>query len=200
LPLFLMYCRFLKIMKNLFIVTLLAFATNLAYAQKNITLEADGNLESPKPLLCVDLSEVTNEHNPADILHGMRKCIELKDYKNAASLFAIAGVYGRYDTYRVKDKSAHQALLVLQQNVTLDLNEEDKKYLMEHIKELMEPSSLNAICQAIRKIGPPNYHPRYMIQHSITAFLENEDNGLNEIFDSEESWKLTLKNYLRCGE
>ncbi|WP_028872018.1 hypothetical protein [Psychroserpens burtonensis] len=97
-------------MKKLYILALLILGINQINSQKRISIEANGNLESPKPLESVDLSEVTNENNPADILKGMRKCIALKEYKKAVKLFAIAGVYGKYDTYRVKDKSAHQSL------------------------------------------------------------------------------------------
>ena len=188
-------------MKKLFILTLFIFGSNLINAQKTISIEANGNLESPKPLACVDLSQVTNENNPADILNGMRECIKLKDYKNAARLFAIAGVYGKYDTYRVKDKSAHQALLVLQQSIIMNLEESEQKALFESLKKELAQGSdnLNEICQAIRKIGAPKYYPKYMIQHGIQAFTQNEGNGLNEKFDSEASWNLALKEYLHCG-
>ena len=190
-----------NLMRNLFIVALLTLGINIINSQNIVSYEAKGNLESPKPLLCVDLSEVTNEHNPADILNGMKKCMELKDYKNVARLFAIAGVYGKYDTYRVKDESAHQAIFVLQQNIILNFNEAEQKSLMESLnKELADPISLNEICQAIRKIGPPKYYPKYMVQHGIQAFTENNGNGLIEEFNSDESWNLALKSYLHCGE
>lgn len=39
-----------------------------------------------------------------------------------------------------------------------------------------------------------------MVQHGIKAFLEKEDNGLNEKFDKGEFWRLALKDYLHCGE
>ena len=106
--------RTIQNMKIFFIAIFLSFGINLSNAQN---INAPGNLESPKPLSCIKLSEVTNENNPADILNGMRKCIDQKDYKNAPRLFAIAGVYGKYDSFRVKDKTAHQALLVLQQSI-----------------------------------------------------------------------------------
>ena len=189
-------------MKKLFILTLLIFGINQINAQKNISIEADGNLESTNPLGCVNLSEVTNENNPADILTGMGKCIELKEYEKAAKLFAIAGVYGKYDAYRVKDKSAHQALSVLQQNILLNIDEIDRNNLMKSFKKELEFGSenLNNICQAIQKVGIPNYFPKYMIQHGMKAFYEEKGNGLNENFDSEESWNLALKSYLHCGE
>ena len=187
--------------KNLLIITFSFLAFTFVNAQEVISIEAKGNLESPKPLSCVSLSEVKNEHNPADLLIGMKKCIELKDFKNAARLFAIAGVFGKYDSYRVKDKSAHQALLVLQQNVILNLGDTEKNALVESIKkELSETDSLNEICGIIRKIGAPKYFPTYMVQHGIQAFLEQGGNGLNENFDSQVSWNLALKSYLHCGE
>lgn len=189
-------------MKNLFIFTILTLGINLTNAQTNVSIEANGNLESPKPCGCVDISEVTNENNPADILIGMGKCIELNQFEKAARLFAISGVYGKYDTYRVKDKTAHQALLVLQQNILLNIDEKDQRKLISSLEKELKAGSkeLNDICQAIQKVGIPKYYPKYMIQHGIKAFTDNEGNGLLEEFNSSESWNLALKNYLHCGE
>ena len=175
---------------------------NNIHAQKNISIEAEGNLESPNPCGCVELAEVTNQHNPADILNGMKKCIELKDFEKAAKLFAIAGVYGKYDTYRVKDRSAHQAFLVLQQSILLNLNEKDKEKIILNFNKLLEKGSeeLNNLCQDIQKVGIPKYFPRYMIQHGMQAFTNKEGNGLVEKFNSKEAWTLALKSYLHCGE
>ena len=175
---------------------------NRIQAQEVKSIEAEGNLESPNPCGCVELSEVTNEHNPADILKGMGKCIELKDFDKAAKLFAISGVYGTYDKYRVEDKSAHQALLVLQQNILMNIDEKDKESLITSFNKTLEKGSeeLNIICITIRKIGMPNYYPKYMIQHGIQAFMDNKDDGLVEGFDDIESWNLALSNYLHCGE
>lgn len=41
-------------MKNLFIITLMIFGMNQNKAQQLRFIEADGNLESPYPLSCVD--------------------------------------------------------------------------------------------------------------------------------------------------
>lgn len=189
-------------MKKLLILALVTLGINQLTAQETISIEAPGNLESPKPLACVSLAEVTNENNPADILTGMGKCIALQEYKNAARLFAIAGVYGRFDIYRVKDKSAHQALLVLQQTILMNLEEKERDALVDVLKKEFEPSSTNLkeICQAIRKIGAPKYYPKYMIQHGISAFTDAQGDGLVENFDSAASWEKALKDYLHCDE
>ena len=189
-------------MKNRIIITLLALGINLINAQKTISIEADGNLESPKPCGCIDLQQVTSENNPADILTGMGKCIEIKQFEKAARMFAIAGVYGKYDTYRVKDKTAHQALLVLQQSILMNIEESDRDNFIKSLQKELESGSkeLSAICQAIRQVGIPKYYPKYMVQHGIQAFTESEGNGLVEGFDSSASWNLALTNYLHCGE
>ena len=189
-------------MKKAFITLLLMCGTTNAIAQKTQSFEAEGNLESSNPLGCVDISEVTNEHSPADILHGMGECLKIKKYEKAAKLFAIAGVYGTYDSYRVEDRSAHQALLVLQRNVILNTDESAQNGLMNNLKTQLESGSenLNTICQSIREIGIPNYYPKYMIQHGIQAFTKNEWDGLKADFDSEASWKLALESYLHCTE
>lgn len=189
-------------MKNLLTILILAIGINNAQAQKINSLETEGNLESPNPCNCVEISEITNEHNPADILHGMEKCIEQKDFRKAARLFAIAGVYGRYDSYRVKDKSAHQALIVLQQSVLMNISEEDKNNIIAELTQTIEKDSkeIKEVCQEIQKIGIPKYYPKYMIQHGIQAFTNTEEDGINKDFNSEESWKLALESYLHCSE
>lgn len=189
-------------MKKILILTLMFLGVMKIQAQEIKSTESEGNLESPKPCGCIDLSEVTNEHNPADILNGMGKCIELKEFDKAARLFVISGVYGKYDTYRVKDKTAHQALKVLQQNALLNVAEEDKDSLVSSLTKTFEEGSaeLNNLCDDIRQVGLPKYYPKYMIQHGIQSFKELEGNGLVEEFDSEESWELALKSYLHCGE
>ncbi|UMY65106.1 MULTISPECIES: hypothetical protein [unclassified Flavobacterium] len=188
-------------MKNLFSVALLLLGSNFLNAQNQTSLEADGNLESPKPCGCVTIVEVSNENNPADILAGVEKCVESKQFDKAARLFAIAAVFGRYDTFRVKDKSAHQALKVLQMRLVGQMNETDRNALLKSIeKELASGSKeLDAICQSIRQVGIPKYHPKYMIQHGIEAFTNTNGNGLVEDFNSEESWNKALKDYLHCG-
>ena len=187
-------------MKKLFVIVSFLFGISQINAQKITSINAAGNLESPNPLKCVDLSQVTNENNPADIFNGMKECLKHKEFKNAAKLFAIAGVYGKFDTYRVKDKSAHQAIMVLQQNIIMNFDESERNSLFESLKtELAKGSTnLDEICQAIRKIGFPKYYPKYMIQHGIQAFLEKEGDGLNEKFDNEVSWNLALNEYLHC--
>jgi len=189
-------------MKRTLLVITMIFSMYGIEAQEIIAFESEGNLETLNLLVCVELTEVTNQHTPADILKGMEKCLKGKEYEKAAKLFAISGLYGSYDMLRVEDKTAHQAMMVLQQNVIFTLNEEDGEALKSALEIALEKDSetLKSTCQTIRNIGPPQYHPAYMIQHGMKAFLQSEDDGIVKDFNSEESWKSVLKNYLYCAE
>jgi hypothetical protein len=59
-------------------------------------------------------------------------------------------------------------------------------------------SDLSRICKEIKKMGPPAYHPTYMIQHGM-ASLAGADDGIKQDFDSGEAWAESLKNYLHCA-
>jgi len=189
-------------MKKTLLLALLIFGNNAINAQQTISIEAEGNLEAPNPCGCIEVAAITNQNNPAEILIGMGKCIEIKQFDKAAGMFAIAGVYGKYDTFRVKDKSAHQALLVKQQSILMNIEESDRDLFIESLKKKLKTGSteLNTICQAIQQVGMPKYYPKYMIQHGIQAFTGGDGNGLVTDFDATASWDLALKNYLHCGE
>lgn len=180
-------------MKTIFTVILLISFSHSIQAQK-------GKLGSLNPCKCVDLSEVTNKKTPADILIGMRECIELKEFEKAAQLFAIAGVYGKYDTYRVKDKTAHQVTSILQEIILFDVDEKVKEDLVVNLQKYLKADSeeLNNVCSQIQQIGAPKYYPRYMVQHGIQAFTNSEKNSLVKNFKSKESFDLALKEYLHC--
>lgn len=189
-------------MKNLWILVLLVLITSTMQAQKNKALEAEGNLESPNPCDCIEITKVSNTQNPADILKGMEKCIEQKEFNKAAGLFAIAGIYGRYDAKRVEDQTAHQALLVLQQKVVLNISDEDKKQMRLALENRLKQDSeeLHIVCREIQKVGKPNYHPKYMIQHGMKAFTGLEGDGLVKDFKEDQEWELVLNTYLHCDK
>lgn len=187
-------------MKNTLTITILSLAALHINAQEIINIEAEGSLESTTPLECITISDVTTQNSPADIFMGVNKCIEEEEYANAAQLLAIAGVYGTYDMHRVKDKTAHQAIMVLQQTIFMNLTEEQKAMLSKSMDEELEvgTDNLAEVCAAIRKVGKPEYHPTYMIQHGMGAFMQSDDNPLKEDFDTDAAWELSLESYLDC--
>ena len=60
---------------------------------------------------------------------------------------------------------------------------------------------LQLTCERIKKIGKPNYFPKYMILHGMNAFTGNPyENALVANFDQKQQWGLVVKNYLHCSE
>lgn len=185
-------------MKKTLFALLIIFSTLKIQAQV-VNLDAEGNLESPNPIGCLNLKQVSNSNNPADIYIGMSECIKNGNYVNAAKLFAIAGAYATFDMKRVKDKSAHQAMIVLQMNILGEIKDDVKELLLNEIKKIQNDEELlSQLCSEIREIGIPTYYPKYMIQHGMGAFSDNQGDGLVENFNAIEAWEEALESYLKC--
>jgi hypothetical protein len=165
-----------------------------------VNIEAAGNLESTHDLSCVSETKLHNQYTPSDLYRAVARCVENGDYEKAVMPFAMAGVYGRYDTRRVADSTAHQAIYVLWLQVfngfSTDQQQAFKKTLQAN---LGVPSKLVAVCDKLKSIGTPNYYPRYMVQHGMEAFNPKPgDNGLVKDFDSKAAWQFALDSYLHC--
>jgi len=163
--------------------------------------EAEGNLEATQPLGCVDLGALTNVHTPADIFPGVRKCIEAGEYGKAADLFAVAGVYGRFDMLRVVDQTAHQAIAALQINTLGSIDQARVAAFQESVQGHYHAGSddLVRICGHLKEMGPPAYEPVYMLQHGLSVFT-GEGGGLKADFNPTEAWSEALDGYLHCPQ
>ncbi|WP_340676497.1 hypothetical protein [Paraperlucidibaca sp.] len=190
-------------MRNLIIIfgiMLSACAQTPQPQPKVVNYETKGNLESNFPLGCVGLEQVDNRHTPADIYPAVTRCITSGDYNKASQLYGLAGVYGRFDMLRVRDSTAHQAVLVLQSNNFGSLSDEQREAFKTSTLDRLAQGSkqLSDLCSKIKSIGPPNYHPRYMIQHGMGAFGGSSGSGIKSDFDPVQSWKDSLSGYLHC--
>ena len=160
-----------------------------------------GNLEVTHDVGCVGFDDLSNEYTPADLYAATAKCFSSDKLEQASQLFALAGAYGAFDQQRVADASAHQAIQMLQMQLFQNEPVEKRKILGEHFIKAFSPDTpeLAKSCDQIREIGAPNYFPRYMIQHGIKAFLEQQPNqGLVKDFNSADAWESALNSYLHC--
>ena len=157
--------------------------------QNNVSnYNAKGNLESPKPSGCVEVNQLSNQQNPVDIFTGLNTCINDKNYSQAAELYFAGMSYGYFDTKRVSDKTAHQALSVLRMNVF----GAQPKEVMDKIQVALDKisSDNSAICKSLTALGAPSYKPTYMIQHGMGAFTgQSPKDGLVENFNAASAWK-----------
>jgi len=177
-----------------------AFAADSATQPTVQIIEAPGNLESKYDVGCIGADKVESKYTPIDLYKAMSKCVNSGMYKEGALLFAVAGTYGRFDTFRVVDKTAHQAVDVAFMHALGALDENKRTDFQENIKEILgSPEGLAAACREIVRIGVPDYYPRYMIQHGMGAFTKKGDGDeLAKDFDAKAAWKKSLDTYLHC--
>lgn len=161
--------------------------------------QAQGNLESPKPSGCVGISRLSNEQNPVDIFAGLNICLSKNNYENAAELYFAGMAYGYFDTKRVADKTAHQAISVLSMNTVSSQSQESIEKLQSEITNI---SSSNAeLCRKLYSLGAPEYKPTYMVKHGMGAFTgQSTKDGLVESFDAEVTWEESLAKIAKCGQ
>jgi hypothetical protein len=164
----------------------------------NVTnLETKDNLRSFHAIDCVDVSSLTTDYTPADLYPAVRKCIDRGDLERGARLYAVAGVYGRFDMLRVLDESARQAIPVLQLNNLSQVDPAIKAKFQATVHGLLGTDQLPAVCSQVRKLGPPTYYPTYMTQHGMSAFT-GKGGGLKPDFNAAEAWESSLAGYLHC--
>lgn len=166
-----------------------------------VNIEATGNLLSSYDIGCADISKLSNKLTPADLYRGMSVCLQKNNFRDGAFLFALAGVYGRYDTYRVSDATAHQATAALQVRTLGPVGQVKLASLRAEVARLIqEPKDLRVTCNKIKKIGRPDYYPKYMIQHGMKAIIDGPgNNGLVSKFDGNSAWGKALTDYIRCN-
>jgi len=169
-------------------------------AQPDIrNVEAPGNLESKYDLDCIGANKVENRYTPTDLYRAVAKCAAAGRYEEGAFLFALAGAYGRFDILRVEDNTAHQAVTVARMQALAGLNHDQQAAFQESIKTALRPENLAAVCREVVRIGPPDYYPRYMVQHGMAALRgANGGDGLLKDFDAKAAWQQALAGYLHC--
>lgn len=165
-----------------------------------MTFRAEGSLEPTQMPGCIPLSRANSTFTPPDLYLAVKECIARDNYDDAAGLFALASVYGRFDAERVADPSAGQAKSVLVMNTFAAVAREKRTRLNEALaRATKSPERLRKLCSDVQHIGMPSYYPKYMILHGIDAFSANSGaEALRKDFDAKGFWKQLQTTYLHC--
>jgi hypothetical protein len=160
-----------------------------------------GSLESVNDIGCIPSSSLKNSHTPPDLYRGFAKCLAQDEFRKAAFMFMLAGAYARYDTMRVVDKSAHQAVPALRAQAVAAIANSRREAFRDTVKAMTaNPAEQAALCREASRIGPPAYYPRYMVQHGLDAFISADAGAsLKTGFDSGAAWKKVTADYLHCA-
>ncbi|OUJ14296.1 hypothetical protein [Acetobacter sp. DsW_063] len=163
------------------------------------TITAPGNLESTATLGCVTLDRATAKNNPVDLFLAAKACIDAGRFEEAAPLHLLAVLYGHFDMNRVSDETAHQAIIAAQMEIYGDLSKAQETAFNAQLKLMVhDPKTHAAFCTVASRIGPPDYVPRYMIQHGMGAFVGNGGDGLVKEFNPAATWSKIMKDQMKC--
>jgi hypothetical protein len=160
-----------------------------------------GNLQSTHALGCIPLERASNQYSPPDLYHGVAACLDEGNVPAAVQLHLLAETYGNFDMRRVSDRSAHQALRALWYPVFRNRDRSQREaWMKEAIRVQQDAPTRAAMCANLRRIGPPAYYPRYMIQHGMGAFTGNDGkDALVPGFDAAQTWERMVTNPMLCG-
>ena len=169
-----------------------------------VTAAAQGTQLFPKRA-CVQLDSIDNSHTPIELYSSLNDCMQNNRDADAANLFILAGMDSSFDSVRVADKTAGQArailIMALFGGMAADVHarfETAMKAIIDH------PSRHANLCEQVKKVGPPQYFPAYMVNHGLGVMqsaLANQapPTSLEPKFDAAATWRDLVTNYLDCG-
>jgi hypothetical protein len=153
---------------------------------------------------CLRGSQLHGNLTPLELYRAMESCMQRSDVNSAVILFSLAGAYGHYDARRVVDPSAQQAGTLLRTLALQRLSEPQRQALVAAIRSTADdPERLPQLCATLERIGPPTYHPAYMLRHGLGAGQEGAASprrDLVEGFQGAEVWEQVLDSFLRCSK
>jgi hypothetical protein len=163
---------------------------------------ADG-VSAPKdrpPAACRKITDATAKNTPPDLYPSAEKCVRDERYADAAKLLIAARMFGKFDTLRVPDETAHDVAYVLQLHYLQELSDDQRSNLSAALNKTVERGShaLRDLCTDMRRIGYPTYYPAYMVDHGMGSFTRGTDDKSVTSFDGEKAWDKLMADYLHC--
>ena len=138
------------------------------------------------------------------LYQSVASCATAGRYDDAVDFFALAGVYGRYDSLRVADPSAHQIVGFLKNRALDSVPVAQRSEFQKAAGAAYDaPDKHQALCDRVKAIGKPAYFPAYMVNHGIDAAIAGLQAAsapapLVSPFDADSAWLKSLSSYLGC--
>ena len=113
----------------------------------------------------------------------------------------LSGIFSRFDSRRVVDRTAQGGGAVLIMRTFGQFNSEQRDAFGKATSPLFSDTpEKQIICQNIKKIGYPTYFPKYLILHGLNAYTSKNplENALIDGFNSDSTWENLLDTYLHC--
>ena len=153
---------------------------------------------------CVRLDQITGSPTPMELYGALNDCLQKNRDSDAVALFALAGMDSAFDSLRVADKTAGQARQILIMDLFQRMPADSHTVFESTMKnEAADPPRHAALCEQVKRIGPPAYFPAYMVNHGMGVMQSALSNHapptpLEPNFDGAATWSKLLTNYLNC--
>ncbi|HEY0746860.1 MAG TPA: ankyrin repeat domain-containing protein [Steroidobacteraceae bacterium] len=153
---------------------------------------------------CVRLDQVNNNATPRELYGSLNDCMQNNREVEAVGLFVLAGMDSSFDSLRVSDKTAGQARQILIMALFGAMAPDVHARFETTLEDLAaNPQRHTVLCEQIKKIGPPQYFPAYMVNHGMGAVQSAISNQapptpLETNFDAAAAWTGLTTSYLNC--
>lgn len=153
----------------------------------------------PRDFGCLELGELRRDMHPSELARSVRACIEEARFADAVQVYYAYSTYGLYDQQRVRDETAHVVLGELSHWMFAFLDRDQLGGMRAAIDQMRDTGSALFIetCKGIARLGPPEYHPGYMIRYGMIPRKSENDWQVDD-FDSAAAWKMALVEINKC--
>lgn len=155
---------------------------------------------------CVRLDSIDNSHTPIELYASLNDCMQSNRDTDAVSLFVLAGMDSSFDSLRVSDKTAGQARQILIMALFGGMAADVHARFEAAMKDFMsQPPRHAVLCEQVKKVGPPQYFPAYMVNHGLGVMQSALSNQappapLKSDFNAATTWRELQTNYLNCTD
>ena len=160
------------------------------------------DMVAPPAASCLTKDAVTTQMDPPSLYESMAVCLKTKNYKDAAFLYGVGGAYGRFDTFRVIDQTAHTegSNALTEAFLKMMMSREDKTEFREAmLDETMRGENHIEFCKGLWALGAPTYAPMYMIAKGHNQDIPHTtEAGLVKDFDAKAAWLKSISQQWRC--
>ncbi|WP_133406820.1 hypothetical protein [Parashewanella tropica] len=166
---------------------------------QNIAFASDNATHKGRPIVCMDISQVSNQHSPNVLFHSLRDCLKKRDFWKAAKLNFAADLYGNYDALRVQGEPEKIAFNKLRLKAVKDIPINDYSTFQQTAEALLKDKKKKSdLCKLMTVIGKPDYHPNYIIDHA----KQSPNTEVKVLSDKNSSllWDRVLNNDAHCVE
>jgi len=187
-------------MKTLAIAFICSVCASFAAAEVTAVV-TENNLAVTNDLACMPQADIKAGYTTADLMVAVVDCAKTGRFQDSAALYLVAMSRGAFDSRRVADTTAHQAVQMLTLKASEALTDQERNALVVEIKKYQqqETPQHQVFCAALVADGPPDYYPEYMVGHGMNAVMGLPGDGLVEGFEPVSAWQDVVSVFMQCG-